>query len=283
MSKNGYIRIPRSLFASKEWTEKRVFSKFEAILSLLEQASYVDGRMLHFGDTDLILRRGQLATTLRTLAGIWGWNAATVLRFLHKLRNSYQDTIRINVETIKNTMGTIITICNYDCSDDFITVGETAFETAFETTPATYNNKGEEIKDIKNDRITPPDELVKNFIRACARSETRETARQLIAPLLASGFLQTEVWNKTAQKGSKLLVMVWSYYPNLQMEFSEPLLRRQANMIAHKYAADDIVRVIERMANTVGLTQKKKSFYSTLCHWLDTDYERLNRIKKQKQ
>lgn len=184
-------------------------------------------------------------------------------------------------------MGTIITICNYDCSDDFITVGDTVVDTqrdtAFDTLPATYNNKGEEIKDGKNDRITPPDELVKNFIRACARSETRETARQLIAPLLASGFLQTEVWNKTAQKGSKLLVMVWSYYPNLQLEFSEPLLRRQANMIAQKYAADDICRVIERMSNTVGLTQKKKSFYSTLCHWLETDYERLNRIKKQKQ
>lgn len=64
----GYLRIPRALFQTEEWQRPREFSRFEAILSLFEQASYVDGRQVQMARGVVTLQRGQLITTLRFLA-----------------------------------------------------------------------------------------------------------------------------------------------------------------------------------------------------------------------
>lgn len=55
MPQFGYIKVPRVLFQSPEWKVNRVFSRFEAILSLLEQAAYQDGRVVHLRGRDEML------------------------------------------------------------------------------------------------------------------------------------------------------------------------------------------------------------------------------------
>lgn len=38
--------MPRMMFRSAEWLAKRQLDKFDAMVSLFEQASYVDGRKM---------------------------------------------------------------------------------------------------------------------------------------------------------------------------------------------------------------------------------------------
>ena len=87
MLERGYIRIPRALFDSAEWKERRVFSHFEAILWLYEQAAYTSGRSINLKGIAITLQRGQLVTTIRFWADLWGWGKSTVSRFLHDLRD----------------------------------------------------------------------------------------------------------------------------------------------------------------------------------------------------
>ena len=63
----GYLKIPRDLFNSDEWKERRVFGKIEAQVDLLQMAAYVDGRVVHCATRDVVLQRGQLLTTMRFL------------------------------------------------------------------------------------------------------------------------------------------------------------------------------------------------------------------------
>lgn len=132
---NGYIIVPRGLFDAAEWRKKRVFGRIEAQLDLLYLASYVDGRVIHCTSGDVTLRRGQLLTTMRTLAERWSWSPTSVHRLLSSLRQPKQGEIRIEIETQIETGKTLITIIGYDSwaiYDD-----ETSFETTPEARPET--------------------------------------------------------------------------------------------------------------------------------------------------
>lgn len=128
---NGYIIVPRGLFDATEWRKKRVFGRTEAQLDLLYLASYVDGRVIHCTSGDVVLRRGQLLTTMRTLAERWSWSPTSVHRLLSSLRQPKQGEIRIEIETQIETGKTLITIIGYD---SWATYDD---ETSFETTPET--------------------------------------------------------------------------------------------------------------------------------------------------
>ena len=133
MLDRGYIRIPRLLFQSLEWKEKRVYSRFEAILSLYEQAAYTNGRFVNLKGYAVSLERGQLVTTIRLLADMWSWSKSKVLRFLHELRDSKRDTFRIKIETINGTSATLVTICNYDGNENEVVINGTNNGTQLET------------------------------------------------------------------------------------------------------------------------------------------------------
>lgn len=132
----GYIKIPRDLFASEEWLTPRIFGKVDAQLDLLQMATYAEERIIHCKSGDVTLRRGQLLTTMRSLAERWGWSAASVYRFLSSLREWREGCIRIRIETTPTDGKTLVTIVDYDRWD--YTADETRFETAFETTSETH-------------------------------------------------------------------------------------------------------------------------------------------------
>lgn len=120
---NGYIIVPRGLFDAADWQKKRVFGRTEAQLDLIYLASYIDGRVIHCTSGDVELCRGQLLTTMRTLATRWGWSSTSVHRFLSSLRQPKAGEIRIEIETQIETGKTLITILDYNAWSFFEEIG----------------------------------------------------------------------------------------------------------------------------------------------------------------
>ena len=119
MVKRGYVKVPRSVFQSEEWMEKRSFSRFAAMMSLYEQAAYTDGRLVHVRGVDVLLRRGQTVVSIRGLADLWRWGISSEDRFLKKIRDEKRDDLRIDINTVSGTVCLIVTVCElYDYGDN---------------------------------------------------------------------------------------------------------------------------------------------------------------------
>ena len=66
----GYIKIPRSVFSSDVWKERRMFSRFEALADIYQSADYKSRKM---------------NVSFRMLADRWGWCVGKVQRFMATL------------------------------------------------------------------------------------------------------------------------------------------------------------------------------------------------------
>lgn len=108
MKEEGYIPISRKLFEHPFWCEKRVFSRAEAWIDLLQSAQFENKKLLISG-RPINVKRGQLAISLRFLAGRWNWSKNKVSYFLNVLIS--ESMIK---RTDNGTPQTIITICKYD-------------------------------------------------------------------------------------------------------------------------------------------------------------------------
>jgi hypothetical protein len=109
MTIQGYIPIPRELFADGHWAEEREYTKAEALIYLYARAAYaphrrpVDGKLIE-------LQPGQLVASLRYLGEAWGWSKNKVANFLTTLENG--DTLRTEIRT-GITVITISFLSNY--------------------------------------------------------------------------------------------------------------------------------------------------------------------------
>jgi hypothetical protein len=97
---NGFIKLPRVLFADTLWEEPRRLSHFEAYIDLLRRAAYHPTSLPIQGQT-IRLEPGQLVCSTVKLAEQWGWHRATVWKFLQALeRDGLLDTIHCASATI---------------------------------------------------------------------------------------------------------------------------------------------------------------------------------------
>lgn len=106
---SGFIPISRKIFESQEWLEVRQYSRFEAWLDLIQQARFEDG-IRFIGYRELILKRGEVAISLRFLAERWKWSNHKVDNYLVFLVKQK----RITKKTDKGTGYTVITLCKYE-------------------------------------------------------------------------------------------------------------------------------------------------------------------------
>jgi hypothetical protein len=85
-SQAPFVRIPRAIVNGPFGLEKRVYSKFEACIDLInmarystsEKKEYVGGKLITWG-------RGQVAASYRYLAVRWRWSVNKVQRFMDLL------------------------------------------------------------------------------------------------------------------------------------------------------------------------------------------------------
>ena len=89
----GFLKIPRSVFSSAMWNEKRVFSRYEALTDLYQSADF-NTRML--------------TVSLRSLADRWRWEYKKVMRFMAMLEEEGY------VRTSKDKSGTTVEIIDPD-------------------------------------------------------------------------------------------------------------------------------------------------------------------------
>ena len=87
----GFVRLPRSIFETKWWNKRRVFSESDAIIDLYQRAD----------------RMSQIIISVRSLADQWIWEQTKVLRFISTLEKEGF------IITEKSSKGTVITIVEY--------------------------------------------------------------------------------------------------------------------------------------------------------------------------
>ena len=109
MSK-GYLKLSRKYFDHFLWEEKRIFSKAEAWLDLIQTARYSEEESTKIIDNKMIkIKRGEVIGSYRFLAKRWNWKSLTkVKNFLEFLEKNAQ------IRTAKEQQITMITLCNYN-------------------------------------------------------------------------------------------------------------------------------------------------------------------------
>ena len=121
MKMEGFIPINRKLFEHWLWQDKP-YAKGQAWIDLISLANFKD-RKIPFKDGVAVLKRGEINSSLGTLAVRWGWSRMSVKRFLNVLECDKMVTVN------STTHGTVITLVNYslynnECSTDVTTNGQ---------------------------------------------------------------------------------------------------------------------------------------------------------------
>lgn len=104
---SGWIKIHRSITNHWLYTEKRVFSKFEAWNDILLTVNYIDAKTIIKGSIYEV-KRGQSILSLDSWSKRWNWDKSKVRRFLNTLQLDNMIVIK------SDTVTTQLTVCNYD-------------------------------------------------------------------------------------------------------------------------------------------------------------------------
>jgi DNA-binding transcriptional regulator YhcF (GntR family) len=140
MTERGVFAVDRGLFGHEAFADEP-FTEREAFLWLVSEAAWKD-RARRIGTHRVVLERGQLAASLRYLAGVWQWHESKVNRFLTKLRSECM------IETDAKQGINVITICNYDKYQRVGLPVETETETPIGTGPKQDRNNTETLKHL---------------------------------------------------------------------------------------------------------------------------------------
>ena len=292
----GYVKVWRRYFHSAEWLEPRKFSRQEAWLDLIAQASFAD-RVVQLGEgRSVMLYKGEVLASQRQLAKRWGWSTSTVFRYLHKLADGASPLIECYTrkvvvlltetpsetpcETPSETSVTIVKLSDYTSCERQTNVSETPCETPCETPSETYNNK-EYIRE-NNNTHTEINYLVKFFERArCMR--TREDA-----PALAQAAAEANEWIRDTATGRAMYekmsrcergyLWLWAEHRALLLCFAKPCTTADFCKLDESYEVEDIKRVVEAMANKIPQSGAMLgSFATTFRQWAMLDH----RIKQK--
>lgn len=144
----GWIKIHRKIMDNPLYLSEP-FTRMQAWIDLLLLANHKEG-FFYVRGNKVVVGRGQVGTSSRTLASRWQWSRGKVERFLKDLENDNQ------IEPQKNNVITLISICNYD--DYQNTEPQTEPQTSHRQTtdePQTDRNKND--KKEKNEKNNKAD------------------------------------------------------------------------------------------------------------------------------
>lgn len=154
MTQEGWIKVHRSIRDNWIWQDAEFL---RAWLDLLMMANWRDNKRLYKGNL-ITQKRGEIITTIRSLAERWGWSIGKVSRFLDMLETDHMLTQK------RNTNGTTLTVENYafyqdDRNTDDNTHGtpiDTLTEHSRNTTEEIIKNIQESIKKAEEEKAGPP-------------------------------------------------------------------------------------------------------------------------------
>lgn len=292
----GYVKVWRKYFYSADWLAPRKFTRQEAYIDLISQASFAD-RIVQLGEgRSVALNKGEVLASQGQLAKRWGWSKSAVFRYLHKLAEGATPLIECYTrkvvvllaetpnetpnETPSETSVTIVKPSDCACCMPREPKHGTPSETPIETPSETYNNK-EYIRE-RNNTHTDSNYLVKFFERARAM-RTREDA-----PALVQAATEANEWVMTTAAGRAMYdklsrcergyLWLWANHRALLLCFAKPCTTADFIKLDESYDAEDVKRVVEAMANKIpqrgGMLG---SFATTFRQWAMLDH----RIKQK--
>ena len=143
----GWIKLHRKLQDCWIWQENEPFDKRSAWVDLLLSANHSDKKILFNGEL-IIVKRGQVLTSIRKLSAKWSWSVNRVYRYLRLLES---DNMLIKESDNDKTLLTIVNYEVYQCLEytDGNTVGNTG-EYKAETPASTPSEHKQECKEDKN-------------------------------------------------------------------------------------------------------------------------------------
>ena len=115
---SGWIKLHRSITNHWLYTEKRVFSKFEAWNDILLTVNFTDAKTIIKGSLYEV-KRGQSILSLESWSKRWNWNRSKVSRFLNTLQLDGMIVVK------SDTVTTQLTVCNYESYQGERTADET--------------------------------------------------------------------------------------------------------------------------------------------------------------
>ena len=132
----GHVKLSRKFFASDPfWNERRVFSRSEAWVDLIQRAAWKDHTRL-VGGAIIELSRGEILASIRFLAEAWNWGEQRVRTFIALLKK--MDRILTQRET---QAGTVYLLVNYDTYQGGNAESDTADNTPITHRQHTHNTK----------------------------------------------------------------------------------------------------------------------------------------------
>lgn len=152
----GFFKISRDIFDSWIWkNNNEPFDMLHAWIYLIGKANFRQAKRMYRGQLQ-ITERGQLQTSILSLAKEWKWTIAKTRRFIRTLERDGM------IHTDSTTNGTTITIENYAIYQDVrrtnSTTNSIANSTTDSTTDSTHNKKNkerEEGEEYARTRATP--------------------------------------------------------------------------------------------------------------------------------
>lgn len=108
--RRGHVKIARKAFTEdKWWLEKRVFSKWEAFVDMIQLAQHKPREVVTTKFGTIRLERGEFVLSLRQMAKRWGWGVQSTRSF------TKSTTFHTRLLTQRETQaGTVYLIINYD-------------------------------------------------------------------------------------------------------------------------------------------------------------------------
>jgi len=102
----GWIKIHRSIVEHWLYTEKRIYSRFEAWNDILLAVNYLESKCLIKGHLYTV-KRGESTLSLDSWAKRWGWDKGRVRAFLLLLKKDNM------IELKSDNITTHLTVCKY--------------------------------------------------------------------------------------------------------------------------------------------------------------------------
>lgn len=245
----GYINISREIFSKVLFTEKRVFSKFEALIDLMQMARYSDKEAQQLiGGKVVTWGKNQIPASNRYLQERWKWSNTKVKLFLEFLvaegeikisQNAGQTVISVlqNLNNIKSThqkrQQENGSNTQQDCISEDSNDTENDTENDAETTEKRQRNDETVIKDVNKGEIKEENKGEREGTRA--------------HDLLLKEYEEFEEWVK-------------ANCPRVQ-QMKEPITPQQLKELRKKYQPKDMAPVLTAMQNRDDLFKNRSAYY----------------------
>lgn len=228
----GWIKIHRKIMDNPLYLSEP-FTRMQAWIDLLLLANHKEG-FFYVRGNKVVVGRGQVGTSSRTLASRWQWSRGKVERFLKDLENDNQ------IEPQKNNVITLISICNYD--DYQNTEPQTEPQTSRRQTtdePQTDRNKND--KKEKNEKNNKEEDI-------------------FISPEIKKLKEDFEKFNNWLDKETTFI-----------RKIKKQMTEDQFMKLKNKYNSQQIMQIILNLENYKDAPKKYTSVYLTVNNWLKKD------------